>query len=248
MIKVLGQGTDNKIMIIDSIENKNLILAQFLKLCAIEGWNEDSLRVAFSQASIDPSYVDLIFPEGAKEIADFFIDQGNAKMINQAQKLDLSLLKIRDKIKELVKIRLLIDRDHKAAIKRLVNFYQHQPIPAFKNLYKIADLIWYEIGDQSTDFNFYSKRMILGKVYIRTLLVFIEDDSSDQQKSWDFLDLQIEKIINFSQAKAKIKAGYNCATEMLGKLAATKETISQKGLASGVKSLVKKLPFFRLYQ
>ena len=56
--------------------------------------------------------------------------------------------------------------------------------------------IWFGINDKSTDFNFYTKRLTLAKIILRTLFVFVKDESADLMATKKFIDLQIEKLTN----------------------------------------------------
>ena len=225
-------------MLIDSIENKNLVLEEFLKLCPLEGWSDETLKKACLACKIDENFSRLVFENGALDVAEFFSRNIDSTMIKQIEALDLSQMKIRDKIKEAVKIRLNLNLAHKAAIKRMINFYYHpkNSANALKNCYKTADLIWRGIGDVSTDFNFYTKRVILGKIYIRTLLCFIDDDSKNNNKTWNLLDSEIEKVMRIG----KIKNSTRKLVEKLG-------NITHNPPSKTLKELAKKLPFFRLF-
>lgn len=232
-------------MILDSLENKQKILAEFLNLCKDFSWSDRTLRKAVVNAGFDEKFSELIFENGALDIADFFIRENDLKMLEALKTLDLSQMKIREKIKELVKIRLMICAPHKTSIKKLINFYLNlaKGIHAIKNCYKTADLIWYSIGDKSTDFNFYSKRIVLSKVYIRTLIYFLNDNSDNNIKSWDFLDKQIEKVMQFEKLKSKVKNYLGQAEKLSEKVVDLKRSLSDNSL----KDLIKKLPFFRLF-
>jgi len=233
-------------MIIDSISNKRKILKEFLDICVFEGWNDQALKQAVAAAGFEEKFTDLIFENGVIDIADFFISSIDQEMIKKIKGLQLSKMKVRDKIKTVVKIRLMLDNEHKLSVKKLINFYSHPKRVAYalKNSYKIADLIWYEIGDQSTDFNFYTKRAILSKVYIRTLNYFVDDNSKDNTKTWQFLDQQVEKVMRFAAFKAKVK---DCCSQTIK----VSTNIVEKGINlkqdfKSPKDLIKKLPFFRL--
>ena len=55
--------------------------------------------------------------------------------------------------------------------------------------------MWYISGDNSTDFNFYTKRMILSGVYSSVILHFINNDSLlETEKKLDNNLLKISKI------------------------------------------------------
>jgi ubiquinone biosynthesis protein COQ9 len=145
----------------------------------------------------------------------------------KASKIDLSKMKVRDKIKKLVKTRLLIEENNRNSLKSLITLSKGKRIPNLvKNNYNIAGLIWTTAGDSSTDFNFYTKRLILSKVFARTFINFVNDESEGFQDSWNFLDDQIDKVMKIGQIKMKIK---NCTTT-----------------ACNLKENIKELPFLRL--
>ena len=55
--------------------------------------------------------------------------------------------------------------------------------------------MWYLSGDNSTDFNFYTKRMILSGVYSSVILHFISNDSLlETEKKLDNNLLKVSKI------------------------------------------------------
>src|SRR3546814_17829733 len=53
---------------------------------------------------------------------------------------------------------------------------------AAKYGWRTADRIWRLAGDHATDFNHYSKRIILAGVYAATLLVFLDDESAGERE------------------------------------------------------------------
>ena len=71
-------------MLLDSNETKEKILAEFLPICAFEGWTKDALLKAFSQCKIDEKFVDLIFENGCLDLAEFYVEFQNK---NAAKKL-----------------------------------------------------------------------------------------------------------------------------------------------------------------
>ena len=64
-----------------------------------------------------------------------------------------------------------------------------------KQLYKSINLIWYISGDNSTDFNFYTKRFILFLVYSTVILNFLKnDDLIETEKLLDDNLYKVSKI------------------------------------------------------
>lgn len=236
-------------MLIDSLENKQKILANFLEICVFEGWNNKTLENALAKSGIDIKFSGFIFENGALDVADFFIRQIDKKLEIEAQSLDFNQMKIRDKIKNLVKIRLKINEQYKPQLVKLVQFYTSKnAIYALKNAYKTADLMWKIIGDNSTDFNFYSKRIILAKIYVRVLWSFVYDVSENHQKTLDLLDKQIEKVMQFAAFKFRVKNNLNKVSSLYKNVTDVKSSFCQNPKDFHPKKIIKKLPFFRLYK
>lgn len=213
----------------NSFTNKKKILKNFLNICVLDGWNNESLDEAINKSNLDVKDRALFFDNGIYSLIDFFIEHGNEELVKKAKKIDLSQMKVRDKIKELVKLRILVEEGNKNAIKALITISKGKRIPTLvKNNYKISSLIWDIAGDTSTDFNFYSKRLILSKVFARTFINFANDESVNYQETWKLLDEQIDKIMKISQIKMKIK---NCVAT-----------------SCNFKDNIKELPFLRLFK
>lgn len=232
-------------MLIDSKENKQKILQHFLNACVFAGWNQKALEEAFEKSQIDIKFLPFIFENGALDVADFFIREIDNQMVEDTKDLDFTKMKIRDKIKTLVATRIKINAKYKPQVKQLVSFYLRPKNArhALKNAYKTADLMWKIAGDTSTDYNYYTKRITLAKIYIRVLYSFANDHSDNNQKTLDVLDREIEKVIQFATFKFKVKNRLNQTNEMLKKASQIKGD-----LLSDPKKFIKKLPFFRLHK
>ena len=70
---------------------------------------------------------------------------------------------------------------------------------ALDMLYKTCDIIWRDCGDKSTDFSFYTKRLILSGVYSSTLSYWLNE--SDFAKVEDFLQRRLNNVSNFGKIK-----------------------------------------------
>ena len=74
-----------------------------------------------------------------------------------------------------------------------------------KTLFKIADEIWFLAGDKSTDYNYYTKRIILMNIYAITFSFFVFDNSKDLERTKKFLDKEISAVLKFGNFKNKLK-------------------------------------------
>ncbi len=234
-------------MLLDSLETKEKILTEFLTIAAFDGWSQDALLKAISNCGIEEKFAELIFENGCLDLAEFFVELQNKKAAEKiAQIENFSTKKIRDKIRLALYARVEVEKNNQLALQRLGNFYLNPKnfasleigarpaIQGLKACYKVSDFIWKEINDQSTDFNFYTKRLTLSKIILRSFAVFVKDQSQDFTETQNFIDSQIEKVMKFEKRKMQVKKAFN------------EVFLKENGAPKSPKELVKNLPFFRL--
>jgi len=184
------------------------ILAHALPLVPFEGWNQQTLKKAAVHAGYKKIDVVRVFPGGAIDAAEAFILSTDAAMLEALAHQPLATMKIRERIAAAVRLRLELLAPHREAVRRMLTLlanplYAHR---ALKSLYKTVDAMWYAAGDASTDFNFYSKRLLLAGVYSSTLLYWLDDKSPDHKDTWAFLDRRIADVMRIEKAKHQIKS------------------------------------------
>jgi ubiquinone biosynthesis protein COQ9 len=111
-------------------------------------------------------------------------------------------MKVREKVAAGVKAWLAELERHKAAAKRAAASPANL-LTGPKGVWAAADAIWSGLGDKSTDFNWYTKRMILSGVIGSTLAVWLGTD--DQKQIDDFLDRRIENVMQFEKFKGQVR-------------------------------------------
>jgi ubiquinone biosynthesis protein COQ9 len=120
-------------------------------------------------------------------------------------------MKIRDRIRMALVTRLETgDREVTRRALNLLAQPQHAALSA-KLLWQAADAMWRAAGDTATDYNHYTKRLILSGIYSASLLHWTQDDSEDFAATRRFIDCRIDGVMRFEKAKAKL-------TGMAGKL------------------------------
>ena len=115
-------------------------------------------------------------------------------------------MKVREKIRKAVELRIVLASDKEAVRRGVVLF--SLPVYAFEGsrlIWDTSDLIWELIGDNSEDYNWYSKRTILSAVYGSTVLYWLGDNSEGSEETWHFLDRRIEDVMRFEKAKVQLK-------------------------------------------
>ncbi|MBI1274424.1 COQ9 family protein [bacterium] len=185
--------------------------ARFLDaLCAevpFSGWSRESMKRAGEASGVDEFTQYRLFPGGESEALEAFQEMLDEAMVAaiHADK-EWAKRKIRDKIAQAVLYRLGAISAYKEVIRRAVAYYSLPThwAEATKRLYKTVDAMWYEAGDTATDYNFYTKRLLLAGVYSSTLMVWLEDQSEDAEETREFLMRRIDNVMSINKLKAKL--------------------------------------------
>lgn len=81
--------------------------------------------------------------------------------------------------------------------------------------------LWYHAGDRTTDYNYYSKRLLLSKIYIKTIFFAIDDSSDGLSETSDFIKREFDRLVVFEKLKSKLPALDKCEEKIasfLGKI------------------------------
>lgn len=184
---------------------RNDFLEEAIKQAATCGWNYQLLLETEKKLGLQKNYHILLFPGGIKELVNLF--EHHLSSYTEyicSKKFQKEKIRVRDKVKEAVMVRLRgKNNDNRMLMSKLVSFYRE---PAnfnlyLKNLWKIVDCIWYLAGDESTDFNHYTKRTLLFMVYRSSLLYYISDQSKNAENTEIFLEKKIAQAMNLSKIK-----------------------------------------------
>ncbi len=173
-----------------------------------DGWQDRILSTAARDLGIEEMEAVRAFPGGTMELLEFHLADADRRMIRALEDAGLANMRIRERIAFAIRTRLEQNAPHKEAIRRAVailSLPQNAPLAA-RSLYNTCHAIWRAAGDRATDFNFYTKRMILAGVYSSTLLVWLNDESEGHAQSWAFLDRRIENVMQFEKAKGRLRS------------------------------------------
>jgi len=169
-----------------------------------DGWTRQAVDSAARQLGMDPVQARLAMPKTQPGMIDVYIQEVDRGLEAHFTPERLANMKIREKIRALVWRRLEIMGPAREAVRRalaILAMPQNLPL-ALRISWRSADLMWRLAGDSSTDFNHYTKRMILGGVYGSTLLVWLDDQSEGWAETAAFLDRRIDDVMRFEKFKA----------------------------------------------
>jgi len=185
------------------------ILREALPNVAFDGWTEALLAQAARDAGIPEGEALLAFPNGANDLIDYFMADGDRRM-EAALRQRMGNLGVTAKIELAIRLRLEVDQPNREALRRAVTMLA-LPVSAASGaraLYRTVDRIWRVTGDTSTDFNFYTKRAILAGILSATTAHWFADQSEDYAGTWAFLARRMEDVGRIERGKSFVrKAG-----------------------------------------
>lgn len=172
---------------------------------AFDGWTEAAVTSAAEAAGINADVAALAFTGGATDMIDAWFAHIDAAMLDRVGE-KLPSMKVREKIAALVEARLdLLASDREGLRRALAILAMPQNAATGAKLgWRAADAMWRAAGDTATDYNHYTKRMMLGGIYAATIAVFLDDESEGQADTRAFLARRIDGIMRFEKAKASL--------------------------------------------
>ncbi|MCE2927797.1 MAG: COQ9 family protein [Rickettsiales bacterium] len=194
----------------DKIKAARDIITRALPHVAFEGWTQSVLSKAALEAGYKKTDAIRVFPNGAIEAVDTYFLLMDSQMLQALSAYHLESMKIRERAALCVRLWLEPQEGHKEALRRAIAL---QTLPlhashALSSLYHTVDEMWRAIGDTSTDFNFYTKRLLLGGVLTSTTLYWLNDTSAGHFATWQFLDRRIADVMQIEKAKYRAKSWF----------------------------------------
>lgn len=178
-------------------EIKHMFLQVMLKEVAFSSWGEETIACAERQLGVENGTFKLYFPKGVIDAIDYMCSYFDSLLVEKIKNSDISNYKTGKRVREAVVMWLGILVAYKETIEKTMAFLS---LPENLNkggsfLWRTASVIWYDAGyDDSVDFNYYSKRLLLMGVLSSVLLYFIKDNSDNFVSTREFLDNRLRDV------------------------------------------------------
>jgi ubiquinone biosynthesis protein COQ9 len=178
------------------------------------GWTSRLVKRAAADAGLDPAEAELLLPQGAKDLAALFSYRRDEQALSSLSGLDVSSLKMRERIARGVEAWIRAGFGDEVALRRWMGFLSlpQNLALATRLTWESADRIWRWAGDAATDENHYSKRAILAALLTSTLAVRLSGSPADADRH---LQRGIDAVMGFERFKSRF-AGKDFASSAAG--------------------------------
>jgi len=139
-------------------------------------------------------------------ISGLFFEDLDKKFLSEIKSKISQFSKTNEKISFLLNKRFQIEKKNKDLIKKIfIHLIKDNNSNKIINyIYSVADSMWKYSNDQSVDFNYYTKRLILSSVYLKILILSFYKDNFTQKNLEDEIKKSLEHVNLISQFKIKL--------------------------------------------
>ena len=192
----------------DDNKTRDAILLATLPHVAFDGWTMKALVAGTADAGYKRQDLLHAFPEGVADAIAHWSDWADRRAVAAMEAADMAHMKTHQRIAMGVWSRLEAMSRWREAARKATTWLAgplHAPL-ATRLTYRTCDAIWHAAGDNSTDFNFYTKRGLLAGVVPSTTLYWLQDSSEGAQATSAFLDRRIAEVLRLGGHIGKARA------------------------------------------
>lgn len=200
-------------------KNKRSLLNYFISYIETnKSFHSKSLQDFARDNKLEHELIDILFPAGIDSIIDEFLvkiqEENYTSLQKYLEEKDFENIQevksINQKIRLVLKIYFSCLYQYRSFLQQIAKHYINPAklVRHFTKSYQISSNTWHLIGDTSTDFNFYTKRLTLFLVQERVMLKMLYSDGGNipLDKLLIFIDKMIDGVLKFEQIKAKFKS------------------------------------------
>ncbi|CAH7080155.1 ubiquinone biosynthesis protein COQ9, mitochondrial [Phodopus roborovskii] len=190
------------------------ILTAALEFVPAHGWTTEAIAEGAQSLGLSSAAASMFGSDGS-ELILHFVTQCNARLthvleeeqklvqLGQAEKRKTDQF-LRDAVE--TRLRMLIPYIEHWPRALSILLLPHNIPPSLSLLTSMVDDMWHYAGDQSTDFNWYTRRAVLAGIYNTTELVMMQDSSPDFEDTWRFLENRINDAMNMGHTAKQVKS------------------------------------------
>ena len=187
------------------LKKRQVVLRFAKEFVSEKGLTKNCLVNISKKYGLNTDETDLLFPQGNIDLIKFALEQLNNDLEVYCRQIDLIRLPIHKRIRKVLLSKIsLMNKDKSFYRTIFLNLLiPKKNFSLSSQLYKSVDQLWFIAGDSSTDFNFYTKRLILSGIYSRVMLFFF--NNNNQEELENILDESLKRVSKIPEIKSKLK-------------------------------------------
>ena len=187
---------------------RDRLIAALLPDVAFDGWSRHTLRMAARRAGIPVGEAMALFPHGAPDMVAAFSRWADRQMLDRLEATPIEPVSLSRRVTLALRLRFEVLTPWREAVRRglaVLALPQNAPL-GLRLLYETVDGLWYGIGDNSTDFSFYTKRATLAGIYAAAVLYWLDDRSPDNVATDEFIGRRLADLYRLTELRQRLEA------------------------------------------
>ncbi|KAB2836347.1 MAG: COQ9 family protein [Caedimonadaceae bacterium] len=196
----------------------NSLLENVLKNVNTFGWSEESVRKALLELGLPEEDLNFIVRGDLYNLVILFNEWLNEQIQRDFDESLFKNLKVHEKIKYLLSLKFKVMHPYKPAIIKGVHLFKNPRAfkESFVMLAESINQMWYKAGDRATDFNYYTKRLMLTLVYTRVFSLWLRPSIGIDDID-PLIDQALLSVYKLSQLKTNASNAISNIREVLFK-------------------------------
>lgn len=193
----------------DEDDLRRKILENSLKFVPEHGFTNEAIDQGVTESGLSTAATNGIFKNGAFDLIDFFYKKSNQDLSVYLEGLvkEGTVTRKNELVRMALLYRLRLTQPyikHWPQAMAVMTFNPVYAIQAIENLLRLCDEVWYQLGDKSVDFNWYTKRLTLAAIYKSTEFFMLQDNSENFVDTAQFLDNRLKDHGEFHKLKSRL--------------------------------------------
>ncbi len=195
----------------NSVETlKTQLFDAFLQLKTPCFWSFETLETASKEAQLDTNLPRILFKgdlDSALLELNSYID---TLLLKTFAPETLKTLRTHEKVQQALEKRMRFFSDHPQKTVAILKYASHPLRLSLlrKMQWSTLNSIWYFAGDTATDFNYYSKRLLLGYIYKATFLYWLKNRQHPIEKTLSFMNKRFKDVAMIPHLKTFISSSF----------------------------------------
>ena len=171
------KSNDNKYLFNKRIKILNIAK----KIIKKTGLTNEIYQTISDKYNFDLNEIEVLFPDGKNDLLKFSLEVLNKDLEQSCKKINLIRLPVHKRIRIILLTKINLMRKEKEFYKKIfLNIIlPKKNFSLSRQLYQSVDQMWFIAGDNSVDFNYYTKRLILAGIYSRIIFFFFNNNDQE---------------------------------------------------------------------
>jgi ubiquinone biosynthesis protein COQ9 len=196
------------------------LITAMLPDIAFDGWTNRALRNAARRADIPVGEARALFPRGAPDLIAAFSHWADRRMLERLDAASLDGQSPSRRIALALRLRFEVLAPWREGMRRglsVLAMPQNAGL-GLRLLYGTVDAIWQGVGDQSTDFSFYTKRATLAGIYAAAVLYWLDDRSPEFADTHAFIERRLLDLHRLTGLRQRLASAVQSLPDPLRQL------------------------------